>query len=158
MSAISRYNTEARMSDSTTFAGLVYFVEVPADASGDMTAQTHDMLACAEKTMAASSTHKGRLLSATIYVTSMEHKAAFDLVWDAWLPKGTAPSRCCVQAQLANPAYLVEIAFVAAKEASVTSPASSSDISSGLTAAVISGLMLGGLGYLAMNTLKAGRW
>ncbi|MBF4405751.1 RidA family protein, partial [Vibrio anguillarum] len=35
-------------------------------------------------------------------------------VWDSWFPEGCAPSRACVQAQLASPDYLVEMAFVAA--------------------------------------------
>jgi enamine deaminase RidA (YjgF/YER057c/UK114 family) len=34
-------------------------------------------------------------------------------VWDAWVPEGCAPTRATVQAQLASPQLLVEIAVVA---------------------------------------------
>jgi enamine deaminase RidA (YjgF/YER057c/UK114 family) len=39
---------------------------------------------------------------------------AMNAVWDAWLPEGCAPARACVEARLANPAWRVEMAVVAA--------------------------------------------
>jgi enamine deaminase RidA (YjgF/YER057c/UK114 family) len=50
----------------------------------------------------------------TIYLTDLTNLPGLNSVWDNWFEEGTAPSRACVQAQLANPAYLVEMAFVAA--------------------------------------------
>ena len=35
-------------------------------------------------------------------------------VWDAWVPAGHTPPRATVQAQLANPAYKIEVVVVAA--------------------------------------------
>jgi len=35
-------------------------------------------------------------------------------VWEAWLPEGQAPARATVEARIANPAYRVEIAALAA--------------------------------------------
>ena len=35
-------------------------------------------------------------------------------VWEAWLPKGHAPARATVQAQLAKPEWKVEIVVTAA--------------------------------------------
>ena len=54
------------------------------------------------------------MLSVTIYLTDFANLAALNEVWDAWFEEGTAPSRACVKADLANPEYLVEMAFVAA--------------------------------------------
>jgi enamine deaminase RidA (YjgF/YER057c/UK114 family) len=34
--------------------------------------------------------------------------------WDAWLDKANAPARATVEARLATPDYLVEIAVIAA--------------------------------------------
>ena len=39
---------------------------------------------------------------------------AVNAVWDAWLPEGAAPVRCCVEARLANPGWRVEMAVTAA--------------------------------------------
>ena len=35
-------------------------------------------------------------------------------VWDAWVEKGFAPARACVEAKMAREALLVEISIVAA--------------------------------------------
>jgi len=37
-------------------------------------------------------------------------------VWDSWVSPGNTPARATVEAKLANPAYLVEIMVVAAKD------------------------------------------
>jgi enamine deaminase RidA (YjgF/YER057c/UK114 family) len=35
-------------------------------------------------------------------------------IWDAWVPKGHAPARACVESKLAFPQFTVEIAAIAA--------------------------------------------
>jgi enamine deaminase RidA (YjgF/YER057c/UK114 family) len=40
--------------------------------------------------------------------------AEMNAVWDAWVPAGHTPARACVEAKLAGPQYLVEIAIIAA--------------------------------------------
>ena len=57
---------------------------------------------------------KKHMLSATIYVKSMEYFADMNAVWDAWVPEGYAPARACVEAKMARDALLVEISVVAA--------------------------------------------
>ena len=42
---------------------------------------------------------------------------AMNAAWEAWLPPGQAPARATVEARIANPAYRVEIAVVAALDA-----------------------------------------
>ena len=39
----------------------------------------------------------------------MADRAAFNALWQAWLPEGCAPARACVSAELASPDYLLEI-------------------------------------------------
>ncbi|WP_375055735.1 RidA family protein [Zobellella sp. DQSA1] len=112
---IHRINPTRRWSDITVFNGIAHFVEVPeGDLGTDIQGQTAQVLAQAELALAKIDSNKSRLLSVTIYLTDFINLAAFNEVWDAWFAEGTAPSRACVKAELANPGYLVEIAFVAA--------------------------------------------
>ena len=54
------------------------------------------------------------MLSATIYLRDIEADfAAMNDVWNAWVPEGHAPARVCVQAHMAKPTMLVEIAVIA---------------------------------------------
>lgn len=112
---IHRINPCQRWSDITVFNGIGYFVEVPeADLSADIKGQTAQIFTQAEASLTKIGSDKTRILSATIYLTDFANLAAFNEVWDTWFPEGTAPSRACVKAELANPDYLVEIAFTVA--------------------------------------------
>lgn len=111
---IQRINPMPRWSDATVYQGMAHFVEVAADATTDMQGQISQVLAQTEQTLAAVGSDKSRLLSVTIYLTDFTHAPTLNEVWEAWLPAGCAPSRACVKVELADPAYLVEIAFVAA--------------------------------------------
>ncbi|WP_407333702.1 RidA family protein [Enterovibrio sp. 27052020O] len=112
---IHRINPTNRWSDVTVFNGIAHFVEVPeSDLSADIKGQTAQVLAQAEEMLASVGSDKTRVLSVTIYLTDFENLAALNEVWDAWFEAGTAPSRACVKAELADPDYLVEMAFVAA--------------------------------------------
>jgi len=112
---IHRINPCQRWSDITVFNGIGYFVEVPeADLSADIKGQLTQIFEQAEASLAKIDSDKGRILSATIYITDFANVSALNEVWDAWFPEGTAPSRACVKAELANPDYLVEIAFTVA--------------------------------------------
>ncbi|RYE53000.1 MAG: RidA family protein [Sphingobacteriales bacterium] len=111
---IQRLRPTPRWSDATCYKGIVHFVEVAADTEQDMTNQTTQILAQAESTLADIGSDKSRLLSATIYLTNIDNAAIFNLLWEAWLPAGCAPSRACLKVELLDPKMLVEIAFVAA--------------------------------------------
>ena len=112
---IQRINPSKRWSDVTVFNGIAHFVEVAEqDTSADMAGQVNQIFAQAEEMLASVGSDKSRLLSVTIYVTDFANFAALNDAWEAWLPEGCAPSRACVKAELADPALLVEMAFVAA--------------------------------------------
>ncbi|RJX75315.1 RidA family protein [Vibrio sinensis] len=112
---INRINPCKRWSDVTVFNGIAHFVEVAdTDTSADMKGQVEQILAQAEVSLAKVDSDKSRILSVTIYVTDFALFSALNDVWDNWFPEGCAPSRACVKAELANPEYLVEMAFVAA--------------------------------------------
>ena len=118
---IQRINPGKRWSDITVFNRIAHFVEVPdTDLSADITGQVQQVLNQAERSLAKIVSNKTRLLSVTIYLTDFKNLAALNEVWDNWFEEGTAPSRACVQAALANPQYLVEMAFVAAAAGGAT--------------------------------------
>lgn len=112
--SIQRYGTTRRYSDSVVHAGTVYLVEVPANLDADIVAQTENLLASVDRLLAQAGSDKSHLLMVTIYLTDMADYDAMNVVWDAWVPEGHAPTRACVQVRLANPKYRVEMALTAA--------------------------------------------
>ncbi|HDR9307826.1 TPA: RidA family protein, partial [Burkholderia multivorans] len=59
---------------------------------------------------------KTRLVSAQVWLADIARDfAGMNEVWDAWVPAGHAPARATVEAKLAAPHLLVEIAVVAAQ-------------------------------------------
>jgi enamine deaminase RidA (YjgF/YER057c/UK114 family) len=88
---------------------------VPDDANQDMTGQTTSVLAKIDALLAKAGTDKSKLLSAVIYITDMKNFGDMNKVWDSWVSPGNTPARATVQAQLAQPAFRVEIMVVAAK-------------------------------------------
>ncbi|MEX6503779.1 RidA family protein [Pseudomonas zhanjiangensis] len=112
---IHRINPTKRWSDITVFNGIAHFVEIAdADTTADIKGQVAQIFAQAEQSLAKIGSDKTRILSTTIYLTDFANLAALNELWDAWFEEGTAPSRACVKAELANPEYLVEMTFVAA--------------------------------------------
>ncbi|WP_439858684.1 RidA family protein [Pseudomonas sp. MBLB4136] len=112
---IHRINPTKRWSDITVFNGIAHFVEIAdTDTKADIRGQVEQIFAQAEQSLAKINSDKSRILSTTIYLTDFANLAALNELWDAWFEGGTAPSRACVKAELANPDYLVEMTFVAA--------------------------------------------
>lgn len=112
---IERHETKARMSRAVVHNGTLYLCgQVAKDASKDITEQTETMLAKVDELLTNYGSSREHMLSATIYVKTMDDFAAMNAVWDAWVPQGHAPARACVEAAMARPELLVEISVVAA--------------------------------------------
>ena len=119
---ITRHHTGKRMSEAVVFtpAGerLAWLAgQVAADPSVDLTAQTTSVLAQIDALLAEIGSDKTKILSATIYLADIKDFAAMNAVWDAWVPQGHTPARATVEANLAAPAYRIEIQVVAAAPA-----------------------------------------
>lgn len=113
---IERIETGDRMSRIVKHNGTVYLCgQVCKDANEDISAQTATMLEKVETLLAQAGSAKEHILSATIYLKTMDDFASMNAVWDAWVPKGHAPARACVQAAMARDALLVEISIIAAE-------------------------------------------
>ena len=113
---IQRLHTETRYSEIVIHNGTVYLAgQLDEKLSAGIGQQTRETLASIDKLLAEAGTDKSHLLSVTIYLKDMvADYAAMNAIWDAWLPKGAAPARACVEARMYSPEVLVEMTVVAA--------------------------------------------
>ncbi len=114
---IARLHTGPRMSQAVVHGSTIYLAGQVADqAKGKSVAeQTKEILATIERLLGEAGSDKTKILSATIYLADMGAFGEMNAVWDAWIPSGHAPARATVEAKLAQPAYTVEIACIAAR-------------------------------------------
>ena len=116
MPKISRTDPGTILSKAVEYHGFVYLQGVTAkDTSKDIKGQTAEVLAQIDQLLEEHGTDKTRLLQALIWVKNIRDRDGMNEVWTPWLPKGGAPARACVQAELANPSILVEIMVTACK-------------------------------------------
>ncbi len=114
--SITRLHTGPRMSQAVIHGGVVYLAGQVADPAKARTVgeQTKDILGAIDRLLAEAGSDKTKILSATIYLADIAAFSEMNAVWDAWVPAGHTPARATVEAKLAAPAYVVEIACVAA--------------------------------------------
>lgn len=114
MSEIQRFETNQRMSQAVRHGELVYLSgQVDRNKAKTALAQTFAILNQVDKLLSTYGSCRENILSTSIWLSSMEHFAEFNEVWDAWVPAGQAPARACVQAELAMPEFLVEVSVIA---------------------------------------------
>jgi enamine deaminase RidA (YjgF/YER057c/UK114 family) len=118
MTDIERRHTSARMSKIVRHDGIVYLCGQTAagspNAEAEIAGQVAETLARVDALLEEAGTDRSRLLSATIHLRDIEHFAAMNAVWEAWIPAGCAPARTTVEARLAAPELLFEVTVVAA--------------------------------------------
>lgn len=115
MSDIVRIDQSARRSRALIHNGLVYTAgQVPDDLTQDIAGQTRQVLAKIDDLLQQAGTDKSRVLTAQIWLRTMDDFAAMNAVWDGWVVQGQTPGRCCGKVEMNNPACRVEILVVAA--------------------------------------------
>ncbi|QEZ43600.1 RidA family protein [Cupriavidus oxalaticus] len=116
MSNIQRYQSTKRLSRLVVHSGVVYVAGVTAsDISGDIGAQTRDVLEKIEGYLASVGSDKNKLLSAQIWLKDIDKDfAGMNAAWEAWIPEDAVPTRATCEAKLARPELLVEIIVTAA--------------------------------------------
>lgn len=115
MSGMRRIDQSARRSRALVHNGIAYLSgQVPDDRTQDVAGQTRQVLAKVDELLAQAGTDKSRVLSAQIWLKTMDDFAAMNEVWDAWVKPGQTPTRCCGKVELNDPACRVEITMVAA--------------------------------------------
>lgn len=115
MNTITRIDTNTRMSRVVKTAGLIFIGGLTASERGaDIRAQTRQVLDKIDAFLAQAGVDKTRLVSAQIWLADIARDfAGMNEVWDAWAAPGEAPTRATVEARLAAPDLLVEIAVIA---------------------------------------------
>lgn len=112
---ITRKETKQRMSRAVIHNNTVYLCgQVAKDSTKDITEQTTTMLEKVDELLLSVGSSREQILSATIYIKTMDDFPAMNEVWDNWVPEGHAPARACVQASMAREELLVEISVIAA--------------------------------------------
>lgn len=90
---IGRHQTNERTSKVVVHNNVAYLCgQVAADAEADIIEQTQTMLAKVDELLMSVGSDSTRMLTATIYLKSMDDFAAMNLVWNAWVPSGHAPA------------------------------------------------------------------
>ena len=116
--SIERIEVNKRLSEAVVHGDTVYLCgQVADDLKADVKQQTREVLANIDRMLARAGIAKDRLLTATVYLKSIEHYRAMNEIWDAWTAPGAAPARTCVGGvALFSPDALVEITVSAAKK------------------------------------------
>lgn len=96
--------------------GFVFTAGIVADnINQDIKGQTAQVLGEIDRLLKLAGTDKTKVVSATIWVTDIRSREAMNESWNAWTGGQNLPGRACIEAKLADPRMLVEIAVVAAK-------------------------------------------
>lgn len=114
---IKRILPGPRMSQAVVHGNVVYLAGqvCPADAGATTVgAQAKVILGQIDRLLAEAGTSKQNLLSATIWLKDIGTFGEMNEVWDKWVVPGSTPARATVEARLAGPQYLIEIAAIAA--------------------------------------------
>lgn len=115
MSSIRRTGGNGRRSSCVAHNGVLYISGITTvDLEADTAGQAEDIFSQIDRLLEYYQTDKRNLLSATVYLASMEHYGAFNSVWDLWVEDGHEPARSVVEAKLALPEYQVKVSVIAA--------------------------------------------
>lgn len=113
--SIRRIEPNRRLSAAVVHEGLVYISgQVPDTPHADVATQTGEILAKIDRLLDEAGSDRAHLINASVWLADIITFDAMNKVWEAWLPAGQAPARATVEARIANPAYRVEIAALAA--------------------------------------------
>lgn len=111
---IERFDKGTRMSKIVVHGDTIY-LSGQVGSGDNITAQTEDMLSRVDKLLAQVGSSKSKILSATIWISTMDNFAEMNAVWDNWIDPENPPTRACGEARLAREALLVEVIIRAAK-------------------------------------------
>lgn len=115
---IERFHTNNRMSQIVIHNDTVYLAgQVALKAPGNSVAeQTKAILDQIDGLLTEAGTDKSKVLTATIWLCSMDDFEEMNIVWDQWSKGGAAPCRAAVESpRLAASQFTVEIGIIAAR-------------------------------------------
>lgn len=114
--AIKRHELEAILANVVETDHHVFTAGAIADdLSLDVAGQTQQALADLDKYLGICGSDKRQILSAVIWLSDIRLRDDMNKVWTGWVVPGHLPARACIEARMADPRCLVEIAIVAIK-------------------------------------------
>ncbi|MCK9510428.1 MAG: RidA family protein [Pigmentiphaga sp.] len=114
--SIQRLHGNGRMSEVVIHGDTIYLAgQVADDASAPIAEQTRQVLAHVDRLLGEAGSHRGKILSAQIWLKDMADFAAMNEVWDAWVDRANAPARATGQVALADPNLRIEVIVVAGR-------------------------------------------
>ena len=114
--SIIRHQPSAILSNVVEANGFVFTAGIVAeDTSQDAKGQAEQILKEIDRLLGLCGTDKSKVVSATIWVSDIRYRERMNEAWNAWTGGKNLPARACIEAKLADPRMLVEIAVVAAK-------------------------------------------
>ena len=111
--SIERIGTNERSSKIVKHNGVVYLSGQVGDGES-VAEQAHDCLARVDALLDEAGSSREHILQATVWLSDMSYFAAFNDIWNAWVPSGHAPARACGEAKLAREILKVEVIVTAA--------------------------------------------
>jgi enamine deaminase RidA (YjgF/YER057c/UK114 family) len=113
---IRRHEPSKLYSKAVEANGFVFTAGITAeDPKQDAKGQAQQILKEIDRLLALCGTDKTKVVSATIWVSDIRLRDTMNEAWNTWTGGQNLPGRACIEAKLADPRLLVEIALVAAK-------------------------------------------
>lgn len=112
---MQKLKSNARMSQIVIHNQTIYLSGQVGNVDEDISAQTLTCLNKVKALLEEVGSDKSKILSATVWVKSMDDFAAMNAVWDEWFSDTLPPARACGESALAHPDLLVEVTVIAAE-------------------------------------------
>jgi enamine deaminase RidA (YjgF/YER057c/UK114 family) len=114
--SIERIGSSQIMHNVVVKGDTLYLGGITAeDPTGDIYAQTKDLLKRADEILASAGSNKHKLLSATIFITDFSEKPQMNKAWSEWLDTADMPARATIGVANLGTGLLIEISFTATR-------------------------------------------
>ncbi|KUJ77162.1 RidA family protein [Ruegeria profundi] len=112
--SLKRLNPGPRMSQAVCIGDIAFLAgQVPNDLTGDINAQTREVLDKIDAVMAELGGSKADIASVQVWLSDMADFQGMNAVWDAWVDPEHPPARATGGVPLARPGMRVEMIVTA---------------------------------------------
>jgi enamine deaminase RidA (YjgF/YER057c/UK114 family) len=111
---MQKLHSNQRMSQIVIHNQTIYLSGQVGAIDEDVSAQTLTCLDKVQELLEEVGSDKSKILSATVWLKSMDDFAEMNVVWDEWFADTQPPARACGESALAHPDLLVEVTVIAA--------------------------------------------
>ena len=112
---MKKLHSSERASKIVIHNQTIYLSGQVGNPEDDIQAQTLTCLEKVEALLTEVGSDKSKILSATVWISSMANFDAMNEVWNKWFEGVQPPARACGESALARPELLVEVTVIAAE-------------------------------------------